>query len=509
MSNGNVDSPGATRASGLDPAAVARVADASALVRVQVTRDRDARLRADDLAGVGLAAAAGAGPGRLCDRHPRALPAAAELHRTPTSWAAARRSHGPTTGSCVDAVADPELRPRAAARDRRRAHDRDRRGLASGSAGSDPAARCATTPAVRPMGVEQSNSSIVFADETVLKVFRRLEPGINPELEMLRFLTEHEFETIAPLQGWYEYEGRSLTATLGVAQQFMAGAVGGWELALDEIGTDPDAFLELARGARRGHGGAAQRARVRRRRSRRSRPRSRASEALALLTATIDEDIERVFLRLPDDERVAPIAGRGEDVREQICQPRPARRRRPADPHPRRLPPRPDPALTAADRGWADHRLRGRAGPAAVRAPPEALAAARRRRACCARSPTPPRRPRSSARCPPRATSSAARARRSSTRYLAEIDPALLPAGDAAIRNLLSIFELEKAVYELQLRARQPARLVADPGCGYHPTAWTRPHEPRVEVRARRRRPARAPSPARRARRPSGQERRR
>jgi predicted trehalose synthase len=34
--------------------------------------------------------------------------------------------------------------------------------------------------------------------------------------------------------------------------------------------------------------------------------------------------------------------------------------------------------------------------------------------------------------------------------YLAEIDAALLPGGDAAIRNLLSIFELEKAIYELQ-----------------------------------------------------------
>ncbi len=32
----------------------------------------------------------------------------------------------------------------------------------------------------RPMGVEQSNSSIVFGEETVLKVFRRVEPGINP-----------------------------------------------------------------------------------------------------------------------------------------------------------------------------------------------------------------------------------------------------------------------------------------------------------------------------------------
>ena len=73
--------------------------------------------------------------------------------------------------------------------------------------------------AARPMGVEQSNSSIVFGDQTVLKVFRRLEPGINPELELLHFLTRQRFANIAPLQGWYEYEGRSFAATLGVAQR--------------------------------------------------------------------------------------------------------------------------------------------------------------------------------------------------------------------------------------------------------------------------------------------------
>src|SRR5436305_14870851 len=37
----------------------------------------------------------------------------------------------------------------------------------------------------RAVGAEQSNSSGVFDDELILKVFRRLEPGINPELEML------------------------------------------------------------------------------------------------------------------------------------------------------------------------------------------------------------------------------------------------------------------------------------------------------------------------------------
>jgi maltokinase len=61
---------------------------------------------------------------------------------------------------------------------------------------------------VRPMGVEQSNSSMVFGDELVLKSFRRLEPGVNPELELLRFLDQHGFQSIAPLAGWYEYEGR-------------------------------------------------------------------------------------------------------------------------------------------------------------------------------------------------------------------------------------------------------------------------------------------------------------
>src|SRR4051812_35395218 len=44
------------------------------------------------------------------------------------------------------------------------------------------------TADVRPVGVEQSNSSIIFGDELIMKAFRKVEPGVNPELELLRFL---------------------------------------------------------------------------------------------------------------------------------------------------------------------------------------------------------------------------------------------------------------------------------------------------------------------------------
>ncbi len=170
----------------------------------------------------------------------------------------------------------------------------------------------------RPMGVEQSNSSIVFDDRLVLKVFRKLEPGVNPELEMLRFLTAHEFQNIATLRGWYEYEGHALSATLGVVQDFLPGAVGGWELALEEIPTEPERFLErlgaLGRVTAEMHNVLASDAG-----DPAFSPEEPSTEAMSLLTATVDEDIERIFVRLPDDERVAPIAGRGQDVRERLA----------------------------------------------------------------------------------------------------------------------------------------------------------------------------------------------
>src|SRR5213078_1406088 len=93
---------------------------------------------------------------------------------------------------------------------------------------------------------EQSNSSIVFGERQVLKVFRKLEAGENPELEMLRFLQHHGFRNIAPLEGWYQFNGQLMDATLGVLQTFVGGARDGWELVLDEI-AEPRTVERLAR----------------------------------------------------------------------------------------------------------------------------------------------------------------------------------------------------------------------------------------------------------------------
>jgi trehalose synthase-fused probable maltokinase len=99
---------------------------------------------------------------------------------------------------------------------------------------------------VRPVGGEQSNSSIVFGERAILKAYRRLEPGESPELELLRFLAAHGFEHIPRLLGWYRYTGSRITATLGILQAFVPDARDGWEDALESF-AHPAPFLARLR----------------------------------------------------------------------------------------------------------------------------------------------------------------------------------------------------------------------------------------------------------------------
>jgi maltokinase len=101
----------------------------------------------------------------------------------------------------------------------------------------------------RLLGAEQSNSSLVFADRLILKLFRLLEPGENPELEVTRALAGAGFTACAAPLGWIE----GLGSTLGILQRFYADSVDGWELATERVADhyasedgDPDNFADDA-----------------------------------------------------------------------------------------------------------------------------------------------------------------------------------------------------------------------------------------------------------------------
>ncbi|HEX8083739.1 MAG TPA: phosphotransferase [Solirubrobacteraceae bacterium] len=172
---------------------------------------------------------------------------------------------------------------------------------------------------VRPVGVEQSNSSVVFADELILKIYRRIEPGPNPELELLRFLTEHGFEYIARLAGWYDHTGRLVDATLGLMQEFLPGGSDGWERAMEGFARDGgEAFLgdiaELGEITGRMHTTLGSDAN-----DPSFAPEEPSTESISLILATVDEEIEAIFRELPDDVAdLEPIRGRGQEVREQL-----------------------------------------------------------------------------------------------------------------------------------------------------------------------------------------------
>jgi trehalose synthase-fused probable maltokinase len=278
---------------------------------------------------------------------------------------------------------------------------------------------------------------------------------------MLRFLTAHDYPNIAPLYGWCEYEGETLAATLAIAQQFIAGGTDGWELALDEIPREPQVFLgrlaELGDATARLHtvlatdsGDPA------------FSPQDPSSEFLNLLKATLDDQLEKVFGHLPDDPKVAPIAGLEQSVRERITLPSQGpiggkSIRIHGDYHLGQT-------LHTAG-GWTLLDFEGE--------PARPLSARRQKR-------SPLRDVASMLRSfsyatwavrlqrglePPDGFEERAREAFLDA-YFGGMDRALLPTGEAQVRALLSTFELEKALYELQYELDNRPKWVPIPVAG-------------------------------------------
>ncbi|HYC62310.1 MAG TPA: maltose alpha-D-glucosyltransferase [Thermoanaerobaculia bacterium] len=113
------------------------------------------------------------------------------------------------------------------------------------------------------LGVEQSNTAIIYGQRLFLKLFRRLEHGINTDAEITRFLNEEtSFKNVPRLAGLLEYrqEGNGLPVTTGILQGYTPNSGDAWAYTLDAIGryydtllSDADANAKISKAIPTGH----------------------------------------------------------------------------------------------------------------------------------------------------------------------------------------------------------------------------------------------------------------
>jgi len=154
----------------------------------------------------------------------------------------------PGANRAADALDDPAFGHALLDVIRRGGQVRGERGVLSGCPGPALPATPTVDVTVQRLGGEQSNTSVVFGDALILKVFRRLAEGINPELEITRFLTEQtSFRGTPRLAGALEYHpADGDVVTIAVAQEYVRGARDGWRFLLDRLAAG-DSALDAVR----------------------------------------------------------------------------------------------------------------------------------------------------------------------------------------------------------------------------------------------------------------------
>lgn len=167
---------------------------------------------------------------------------------------------------------------------------------------------------VRPVGSEQSNSSVVLDGRHVLKLYRRLEAGPNPELELLRALEQAQFPNAPVLTGWLDHRGDPLDAVLAVVTGLVDALGDGWELTLAAL-AGGDADWLPRRAYRLGVVTGAMHAALAALDDPQLAAEEPSVELVALLAATIDEDVARLAADVPSLGDT-PLVSRLEAVRD-------------------------------------------------------------------------------------------------------------------------------------------------------------------------------------------------
>jgi trehalose synthase-fused probable maltokinase len=89
---------------------------------------------------------------------------------------------------------------------------------------------------VQALAVEQSNSALVIEDKFFLKLYRRVEPGLNPDAEIIAALTRQNFAHVPNLVASLDYVAENgETTTLAIAQELVPSAQGMWEFTLSQV----------------------------------------------------------------------------------------------------------------------------------------------------------------------------------------------------------------------------------------------------------------------------------
>jgi maltose alpha-D-glucosyltransferase / alpha-amylase len=89
----------------------------------------------------------------------------------------------------------------------------------------------------RDLGADQSNTSVVLDERVLVKTYRRIQPGLNPELELVAFLTEEAaFPAVPPLAGFAEVVSqRHGASTVAIAQTFIAKGSDAYEAIAESL----------------------------------------------------------------------------------------------------------------------------------------------------------------------------------------------------------------------------------------------------------------------------------